>query len=320
MKLRKFLSVVLATGILFSSSVVSATSTRAQVSQFILNSNTWTLDGQSKTMDAPPRMINQRVYLPIRYAATALGIDENDIKWDNKTATVTINDNGKTVVIKEGSSYLTVDGKVTSMDGKVVSLNGRVYLPLSQVAKAFDGVELNWNSTLKTITTTRQVNDAIGKSDKEILEEAGFSLEKFGSIIYYAMPRAYYAKFDEHHGLISIDNGPHVMRNLHIYSCGKGKLIIEDIGNRCVIKPDSRIALETNMRNWEWRIEDYTILENDSAYMLVKTKDYNEMDCYPVRVLDKNSTQAYSVYYRNVEEFRCWDKYTWRAFIRTLAF
>ncbi len=166
MKLSRCLTVALAATMLLSSNVVSAADTKTQVSQFVLYKNVWTLDGQSQTMDGTPKMINQRVYLPIRYVAVALGIPQENIKWDRTTATVAINDNGKTVVLKKDSKQLKVDGQDITMDGEVVSLKDRIYLPLSQVAKAFSGVEVKWDATTKTVTTTRQVNETATTDNK----------------------------------------------------------------------------------------------------------------------------------------------------------
>lgn len=123
---------------------------------FTLNSKDWTIDGKKQpAMDVAPILDHDRVYLPIRYIATALGIDQKDIKWDAKTKQVTITHDGKVVKMTVGQNQLDVDGKKVDIDGAPINRDSRVYLPVSQVAKAFPGIDIKWDNTTKTATITR---------------------------------------------------------------------------------------------------------------------------------------------------------------------
>lgn len=124
-----------------------------QTVKFQLNNKNWTINGAAQpTMDAAPVVRNGRTYLPIRYTSYALGIDSSNISWDNATKTATINNNGNVIKIKINSTALNVNGATTVMDGAAFEMGGRVYIPISQVSKAFEGVSMNWDNTLKEVT------------------------------------------------------------------------------------------------------------------------------------------------------------------------
>lgn len=122
---------------------------------FRLNQTTWTKNGTNQTMDAAPMIRNGRIYIPIRYVAYALNIDSSKVGWDAKTQTATIYDGSSTVKVKLGAKTMTVNGVSQSMDAAAFSYKQRVYIPISQVAKAFKGVNMQWNNTSKAVTIQR---------------------------------------------------------------------------------------------------------------------------------------------------------------------
>ncbi len=54
---------------------------------FTINSKTYTVNGQNKTMDTQAVIVNSRTAFPIRFAAEAMGVT---VGWDGKTYTVII--------------------------------------------------------------------------------------------------------------------------------------------------------------------------------------------------------------------------------------
>ncbi|APC08608.1 copper amine oxidase N-terminal domain-containing protein [Neomoorella thermoacetica] len=101
----------------------------------------YTADGQQNWMDAAAFIQDGRTYVPVRYLAYALGINENDVKYDNGTVTLTLN--GKTLTMVEGSKTLKVDNATTNMDVAPIIKDGRTYLPARWVAEAF-GYKVDW--------------------------------------------------------------------------------------------------------------------------------------------------------------------------------
>lgn len=98
-------------------------------------------DGQQNWIDAAPFVENDRTYVPVRYLAYALGVNENDVKYDNGTVTLTLN--GKTITMVESSKALKVDNTTTAMDVAPIIKDGRTYLPARWVAEAF-GYKVDW--------------------------------------------------------------------------------------------------------------------------------------------------------------------------------
>ncbi|MFZ5901427.1 MAG: stalk domain-containing protein, partial [Bacillota bacterium] len=99
---------------------------------FILNKNTYTVDGQTKTMDAKPFAENGRTYVPVRYLALACGVPENKIGFANGQVTLTMPDPviGDTVVkLWVGKRDLKIDNETKTMDVTVLARGGRTYLP-----------------------------------------------------------------------------------------------------------------------------------------------------------------------------------------------
>ena len=92
---------------------------------FVIGQNSYTADGQEKTMDAAPFIENGRTYVPVRYLALTLGVKDSDIAWDEKTGTVTLRLNDVMIV---GSRTLLVNGLTEAMDVAPLIKNGRTYV------------------------------------------------------------------------------------------------------------------------------------------------------------------------------------------------
>lgn len=123
---------------------------------FTLNKTSWTKNRVSQTMDAAPLIKDGRIYIPIRYVAYALNIDSGKVTWDAKSKSAIIYDGNNVIKVPLGSKTMTVNGTNQAMEAAAFSKNGRVYIPISQVAKAFSGVNMQWDNTQKQITIIRK--------------------------------------------------------------------------------------------------------------------------------------------------------------------
>lgn len=124
--------------------------------KFTLSSKEWWINGTKQAnMDVLPINKDGRIFLPLRYTAYALGINSDEINWDEKSQTATIYDDTNVIKVTAGSKTMLLNGKAITMEVAAFTQNGRVFLPISQVSKAFSGVGLNWNNTNKEITITR---------------------------------------------------------------------------------------------------------------------------------------------------------------------
>ena len=122
---------------------------------FTLNQKTWIKNGVAQTMDAAPTSKYGRIYIPIRYVAYALNIDPSQVTWDAKTKTATINESGNVVKVSLGSRTMKVNGVSQTMEAEAITYNQRIYIPISQVAKAFKGVTMQWDNSSKQVRIQR---------------------------------------------------------------------------------------------------------------------------------------------------------------------
>ncbi len=134
-------------------SVVNATTQVAgnADSLFTIGSTTYTINGVEYTMDVAPYISGDRTFMPIRYVAYALGINDANILWDGANQTVTLMKGDKVVQLKVGSTTLLINGAAVTMDVAPVNVNGRVCLPIRFVAQAF-GAEVGWDGATQQVT------------------------------------------------------------------------------------------------------------------------------------------------------------------------
>ncbi len=125
-----------------------ATKTKAV---FTLGSTSYTVNGESKTSDVAAYAENGRTYLPVRYAAEALGVSPQKILFDKATSTVTLIKGDRVAQIKLNTNLLTVNGSVIRMDVKAVTNKNRTVLPIFWVSRALDA-SINYDATAKTVT------------------------------------------------------------------------------------------------------------------------------------------------------------------------
>ncbi|MGW8958281.1 copper amine oxidase N-terminal domain-containing protein [Paenibacillus sp. NPDC055715] len=125
-----------------------ATKTKAV---FTLGSSAYTVNGESKTADVAAYAQNGRTYLPVRYAAEALGVSQQNILFDKATSTVTLIKGDRVAQIKLNTNLLTINGSVVRMDVKAVTNKNRTVLPIFWVSRALDA-SINYDATAKTVT------------------------------------------------------------------------------------------------------------------------------------------------------------------------
>jgi len=119
--------------------------------KFVIGATTYTINGKEVTMDVAPYISNGRTYMPVRYIANAMGINDDNILWDANTQTVTLLGANKVVQLKIGSTTILVNGAAIAMDVAPEISNGRTMLPARFVAQAF-GYNVGWDEATQTVT------------------------------------------------------------------------------------------------------------------------------------------------------------------------
>ena len=103
------------------------------------------------TLDAPLIMKNNRILVPYRAIAEALGAE---VDWDPADQIVTMKAGENTVKLKIGSATALVSGEPVEMDVKAEIQNGRTYVPLRFIS-TFLGAGVEWDSETRTVTINK---------------------------------------------------------------------------------------------------------------------------------------------------------------------
>ncbi len=82
---------------------------------FVIGQKSYTTDGQVKSMEAATFTENSRTYVPVRYLAYALGIDDDGITWNPSTQTVTLSLEDTVLKMVVGNTKLYVNNQEQTM-------------------------------------------------------------------------------------------------------------------------------------------------------------------------------------------------------------
>ncbi|MDE6181959.1 MAG: hypothetical protein K2F59_01970 [Eubacteriales bacterium] len=129
-----------------------------QVVKVKIGSNIANVNGQNVTMDAVPYIqeYTNVTMIPLRFVATALGIDDNDIIYDAEEKRVTINANKR---FNEADKVIYFLNYHMGDYGYAELKNGRTYIPLRVLCDNL-GLSVEWDATTKTATMKANVSSA----------------------------------------------------------------------------------------------------------------------------------------------------------------
>lgn len=112
--------------------------------------------GETKVELDTPAYINAEGYtmLPVRAISTSLGIDNNNVLWDQATKTVTILYGDRIISMTAGASVMYVNGSSIPTSSSVEIVNDRTFLPMRDLATALGVTDLIWDTDPTTGKTT----------------------------------------------------------------------------------------------------------------------------------------------------------------------
>lgn len=119
------------------------------------------LDGRPLEMDVEPEVRDQRIMVPVRAVAEALGADVN---WVEETQQVVMTRANSTVVMTMGQTAAQVDGRTVEMDVAPYATQGRTLIPARYVAEFF-GQNVTWNNDIRRAEITE---DRSGTADSNL--------------------------------------------------------------------------------------------------------------------------------------------------------
>ena len=109
------------------------------------------VNGEIKTMDVVPQVVEGRTLVPVRFLAESVGAE---VAWDDATRTVTLTTtDSKVITIVIDEAKLTVDGTEVALDVPASIIDSRTMLPLRAIVEAL-GKYVHWDNDNRLIVIT----------------------------------------------------------------------------------------------------------------------------------------------------------------------
>ncbi len=149
-----------------------------------INNPVMKINGEEKTIDAPPVIKNGRTLVPVRAIVEAL---DGTVDWNGETKTATLVSGDNKIELTIDSTTAKLNGEEKSLDTAPVIIDSRTMLPLRFIAEGF-GYQTDWEAQTKTIyvsgaseeqpeekETVSSENDNIGvqKNHKQVINSDG---------------------------------------------------------------------------------------------------------------------------------------------------
>lgn len=131
--------------------VATVVSPTASTATLKIGVPTITINGVAKAMEAAPYIKDGRTFIPVRYAANAVGVSDDNIMWDAASKKVTIIKGDRVVQMTIGSNVMTINGAAITMDVAPEITADRTMLPVRFVAQAL-GANITWDEATQTVT------------------------------------------------------------------------------------------------------------------------------------------------------------------------
>jgi len=136
----------------FLNVVTEVQTARQQKTVFTIDSATYTVGSETKTLDAAPYISNNRTMLPIGTVAQLAGATLN---YSPVTRTAVFTKDNLVVSMNLDTNILLVNGSPVPMDAKPEIVNGRAFVSVVYVAQAFgiqNGTDIVYDAASRTVT------------------------------------------------------------------------------------------------------------------------------------------------------------------------
>jgi len=143
---------------LFGTVITPAPGETRATTTFTIGSTDYTVveaaEAVEYTMDVAPYIKDGRTFLPLRYVANALGVDDDNIIWDPVARAVTVFKGDRIAQVTIGSKTMLVNGVTVNMDVAPEITDGRTMLPIRWMAQAL-GASIDWDAATRTVTVAQ---------------------------------------------------------------------------------------------------------------------------------------------------------------------
>ena len=112
------------------------------------------ISGENKVEIPVPAYINANGYtmLPLRAVAVALGINNNNVLWDQASRTATVMYGSKIINMTYGQKGVYVNGAMIPATAAVEITNDRMFLGLRDLGNALGVTDITWDGATRTAT------------------------------------------------------------------------------------------------------------------------------------------------------------------------
>ena len=118
-----------------------------------LGENYFFVDGVEQPLDTPAYISDTGdTMLPIRAVSTAIGVDENNVIWNEDTKSITIMYGTRIIFMGVGADKMTINGAEIPLSIPPEIMEGRGYLSLRELAGVLGISDMEWNEETKTAT------------------------------------------------------------------------------------------------------------------------------------------------------------------------
>jgi len=131
--------------------ITPAPTDKKSLISFVIGESKYTANGIEQTMDVASYIKNDRTYLPVRYVASALGVTDSNIIWNDFDKTATLIKGDKVVQLKVGDTKMVVNGVAIAMDVAPEIASDRLMLPFRFIAQAF-GASVAFDDATRTVS------------------------------------------------------------------------------------------------------------------------------------------------------------------------
>ena len=137
--MKKSISIITAFLLILNLLVVFATGNEVRV----------TLDGTYVQFDTPPKIVNNRVMVPVRTIFEALG---TEVFWDEDTQTIIAHIINDEIIVRLtiGSYIMFVDGFGFEIDVPPIIINDRALVPV-RIVSGLLGTNVEWDEEASTV-------------------------------------------------------------------------------------------------------------------------------------------------------------------------
>ncbi len=139
----------------FTKKVTEVSNYRKSTIELQIDNDKALINGQHKTIDGKPFILEGRTYVPLRVVAEGFGAD---VTWVEQTKGINITLGDKVISMQIGSTRAMVNNEIVNLDAPPTIRNGRTFVPIRFVSETL-GAEVEWIQSTRTVKITRLTLD-----------------------------------------------------------------------------------------------------------------------------------------------------------------